>query len=308
MPSLILMAAWRNFGTAMIIFLAGLQTSRTTARGGRDRRRRRAGSGSATSPCRCCGPRCCSASVTTAIGYLQFFEEPFVMTKGGPLDSTISVSIYTYNQFGFGNYGFAAAMSYMLFVVIAVVTFIQFRVLRERHLRGADHGYRPFPLLATPVALPRAHGRPGRRRRAVRVDGARRFKPEGELRQSPPTWWPQTGSLDNYTQLFTQLELRQVLLQLASSWPSPSRSGTCCSARCSATPSPSSSSRASGRSSGSCSATLMIPGRRDFRAAVRPGHQRWAGRHAARAVPAVPGRPVRRVPDAPVHHRPAATS
>ena len=44
-------------------------------------------------------------SVTTIIGYLQFFEEPFVMTNGGPLDSTISMSLYTYKQFGFGNYG-----------------------------------------------------------------------------------------------------------------------------------------------------------------------------------------------------------
>ena len=34
------------------------------------------------------------------------------------------------------------------------------------------------------------------------------FKTEGELRQSPPTWWPQTASLDNYTQLFSRLELR----------------------------------------------------------------------------------------------------
>jgi multiple sugar transport system permease protein len=35
------------------------------------------------------------------------------------------------------------------------------------------------------------------------------FKSEGELRQVPPTWWPQTASLDNYTQLFTQLNFGQ---------------------------------------------------------------------------------------------------
>ena len=70
-------------------------------------------------------------SVTTSIGYLQFFEEPFVMTQGGPLDSTMSMSMYTYQQFGFGNYGYAAAMSYIIFVVIAIVTAIQFRLLRE---------------------------------------------------------------------------------------------------------------------------------------------------------------------------------
>jgi multiple sugar transport system permease protein len=70
-------------------------------------------------------------SVITMIGYLQFFEEPFVMTNGGPLDSTISMSMYTYKQFGFGNYGYAAALSYLIFVVIAVVTALQFRFLRE---------------------------------------------------------------------------------------------------------------------------------------------------------------------------------
>jgi multiple sugar transport system permease protein len=40
--------------------------------------------------------------------------------------------MYTYQQFGFGNYGLATAMSYLLFVVIAVITFIQFRLLREK--------------------------------------------------------------------------------------------------------------------------------------------------------------------------------
>ena len=71
-------------------------------------------------------------SVTTGIGYLQFFEEPLVMTQGGPLNSTLSVSMYTYQQFGFGNYGLATSMAYLLFVVIAVITFIQFRLLREK--------------------------------------------------------------------------------------------------------------------------------------------------------------------------------
>ena len=66
------------------------------------------GSGSATSRCRCCEPTLLFVSVTTSIGYLQFFEEPFVMTNGGPLNSTISMSMYTYKQFGFGNYGYAA--------------------------------------------------------------------------------------------------------------------------------------------------------------------------------------------------------
>ncbi len=51
--------------------------------------------------------------------------------QGGPLDSTISMSLYTYKQFGFGNYGYAAALGYIIFVAVAVITALQFRALRE---------------------------------------------------------------------------------------------------------------------------------------------------------------------------------
>jgi multiple sugar transport system permease protein len=132
MPSLILMATWRNFGTAMIIFLAGLQAvpaelhEAAAIDGANAWKRFRF----VTMPL--LRPTLLFVMVTTAIGYLQFFEEPFVMTKGGPLNSTISLSMYTYQQFGFGNYGLASAMSYIIFVVIAIVTALQFRLLRER--------------------------------------------------------------------------------------------------------------------------------------------------------------------------------
>ncbi|WP_083282861.1 carbohydrate ABC transporter permease [Humibacillus sp. DSM 29435] len=132
MPALIMMASWRNFGTGMIIFLAGLQgvpqslheAAAIDGAGVWQRFRH------VTLPL--LRPTLLFVSVTTAIGYLQFFEEPFVMTQGGPLNSTVSVSMYTYNQFGFGNYGLASAMSYLIFFVIAIVTAIQFRLLRER--------------------------------------------------------------------------------------------------------------------------------------------------------------------------------
>jgi len=132
MPSLILMAIWRNFGTGMIIFLAGLQAvpyslQEAAAIDGANTWQR---FWHITFPL--LRPTLLFVSVTTAIGYLQFFEEPFVMTQGGPLNSTVSMSMYTYNQFGYGNYGVATAMSYLIFVVIAAVTAIQFRLLREK--------------------------------------------------------------------------------------------------------------------------------------------------------------------------------
>ena len=132
MPAIIMMTAWRTFGTAMIIFLAGLQAvppelheAAAIDGAGVWRRFRHV-----TLPL--LRPTILFVMVTTSIGYLQIFEEPFVMTKGGPLNATMTVSYYTYNQFGYGNYGFAAAMSYLIFVVIAIVTAIQFRLLRER--------------------------------------------------------------------------------------------------------------------------------------------------------------------------------
>ena len=130
MPSLIAMASWRNFGTAMIIFLAGLQSvpvvlhEAASIDGASSWQRFR----HITVPL--LRPTILFVTVTTGIGYLQFFEEPFVMTNGGPLDSTVSMSMFTYRQFGFGNYGFASATSYVLFVIIVCLTAVQFRSLR----------------------------------------------------------------------------------------------------------------------------------------------------------------------------------
>jgi multiple sugar transport system permease protein len=75
-------------------------------------------------------------AVLTTAGYLQLFEEPFVMTGGGPLGSTRSVAMYVYEQgFKFLNLGYASAIAYALFVVIIVIAFIQFRLLRTEELR-----------------------------------------------------------------------------------------------------------------------------------------------------------------------------
>ena len=68
----------------------------------------------------------------TSIGYLQFFEEAFVMTKGGPLDSTRSVTFFTFDQFGYGNYAYASAAAYLLFLAIVLLTLLQFRLLRSK--------------------------------------------------------------------------------------------------------------------------------------------------------------------------------
>jgi multiple sugar transport system permease protein len=132
LPSLILMAVWRNIGTLMVIFLAGLQGvpkehHEAAMVDGANALQR---FGNITIPAM--RPTLLFAAVITGIGFLQFFEEPFVMTRGGPLDSTLSTAMFTYNQFGFGNYSFASAASYVLFLAIVALSLIQFRVLGKR--------------------------------------------------------------------------------------------------------------------------------------------------------------------------------
>jgi multiple sugar transport system permease protein len=132
LPSLIVMGAWRNLGYLMVIFLAGLQTvpremleaAEVDGAGTWQRFRH------VTVPI--LRPTLLFGAVITAIGYMNFFEEPLVMTRGGPLDSTRSVSLYVFDHFGFGNYGYAAAASYVLFVAVVALTVVLFRVLRSR--------------------------------------------------------------------------------------------------------------------------------------------------------------------------------
>ena len=131
LPTLIVMGAWRNLGFGMVIFLAGLQAipkelyEAATIDGARKWAQLRY----LTVPM--LRPTMLFVAVITTIGYVQFFEEPFVMTRGGPLDSTLSLAYHTYNQFGFGNYGYASAMGYVLFVVVVLLSIAWFRLLRN---------------------------------------------------------------------------------------------------------------------------------------------------------------------------------
>ncbi|MEI8081741.1 MAG: sugar ABC transporter permease [Actinomycetes bacterium] len=130
LPAVIIMAIWRNIGSLAVIFLAGLQAV--------DRQLYEAASVDGagfwgkfryvTIPSM--RPTLLFGAVITGVGYLQFFEEPFVMTQGGPLNRTLSVAYESYNQFGYGNYGYSAAIAYALFMVIVILTVIQFKVLK----------------------------------------------------------------------------------------------------------------------------------------------------------------------------------
>ena len=132
MPSIIAMAVWRNLGFAMVVFLAGLQAIPASLyeAASIDGAGRWQAFRFVTIPM--LRPTILFMTVITTIGYLQLFEEPFVMTDGGPLDKTLSVTMYMYQLgFKFFHQGYASALAYVLFVIVATIAFLQFKFLRS---------------------------------------------------------------------------------------------------------------------------------------------------------------------------------
>ncbi len=133
MPAIILMAVWKSFGYNMLIFIAGLQAIPeelydAAAIDGAGPFRRFF---NITLPM--LAPTLVFVTVITMIGYFQLFAEPYVMTQGGPLGSTRSVVLLMYEEgFRWWRMGFAAAIAFVLFIVILVATLLQFRLQRER--------------------------------------------------------------------------------------------------------------------------------------------------------------------------------
>jgi multiple sugar transport system permease protein len=123
MPSIILFAVWKGFGANMIIFIAALQAIPTdlyeAAR--LDGATRWQQFIFVTLPM--LRPTLLLVSVLTMAGYFQLFAEPYVMTQGGPLQSTVSVLYLMYEEgFRWWNLGTASAVAFLLFVLMAAVT------------------------------------------------------------------------------------------------------------------------------------------------------------------------------------------
>lgn len=73
-------------------------------------------------------------SITSTIGTLQLFDEVMNITEGGPADATLTLSLYIYNlTFRFmPNFGYAATVSYVIVVAVAILSMIQFYVARDK--------------------------------------------------------------------------------------------------------------------------------------------------------------------------------
>ena len=133
MPAIIVLAIWKNFGYNMIIFIAGLQNipasmyEAASIDGANAWQRFRR----ITLPL--LAPTTVFIAIITMIGYFQLFAEPYVMTQGGPLNSTLSIVLLMYQQgFRWWNMGYSAAIAFVLFACILVVSVIQTRLQRGR--------------------------------------------------------------------------------------------------------------------------------------------------------------------------------
>jgi multiple sugar transport system permease protein len=132
MPALILFAVWKNFGYAAVIFVAGLQNvpeelyeaARIDGAGPMRQFRH------VTLPE--LGPTFVFVGVITAIGFLQAFAEPYVLTpEGGPLNATLTIVMLMYREgFRWWNMGYAAAVAFVLFALVLLGTLAQ-RVVRR---------------------------------------------------------------------------------------------------------------------------------------------------------------------------------
>jgi multiple sugar transport system permease protein len=135
MPAIILFAVWKNFGYNMIILLAGLQNiPRELYEAARiDGASALARFRFVTLPM--LGPILAIVGILTVAGYFQLFAEPYVMTQGGPLQSTVSVLYFMYDEgFKWWNLGNASAVAFLLFLLIFAVTLVQMRVARRSEL------------------------------------------------------------------------------------------------------------------------------------------------------------------------------
>ncbi|MEK5379912.1 carbohydrate ABC transporter permease [Niallia sp. FSL W8-0635] len=130
--SLILVTTWRWTGYNMVILLAGLQNIPNSLY--------EAASIDGASTIKKffyitipqLKPVLLFTFVMSTIGSFQLFDEPYNLTNGGPNNATITITYYLYNQgFSFFNFGYASAIAYVIVLFIAVLSWIQFKVVRN---------------------------------------------------------------------------------------------------------------------------------------------------------------------------------
>jgi ABC-type sugar transport system permease subunit len=130
MPSIAIMATWKNVGIYIVLFLVGLQSIprdlyEAANLDGADARHQFF---RITLPM--LNPTIVVIVVLSTIGGFSLFIEPYVLTGGGPMQSTLSGMLYIYNQaFYFNHMGYAATLGFVFALIILIVVVIQRKVI-----------------------------------------------------------------------------------------------------------------------------------------------------------------------------------
>lgn len=136
MPSIAIMATWKNVGLYIVLFLVGLQSIPRDLYEVAD-------IDGATSIQKffkitlpMLNPTVVLVVVLSTIGGFSLFIEPYIMTGGGPMNSTLSAMLYIYNQaFYFNHMGYAATLGFFFASIILIVVILQRKFIeREIHL------------------------------------------------------------------------------------------------------------------------------------------------------------------------------
>ena len=133
MTALIIMGVWKSFGVNMVLFAAGLQgiPEHYYEAAELDGAGRASRFWHITIPL--LSPTTLFILVMSIIGSFQVFDIVYVLTSGGPLDSTRVLVFYLYQHaFKFFEMGYASSVAYVMFAMIFILTLVQMKYFQRR--------------------------------------------------------------------------------------------------------------------------------------------------------------------------------
>ena len=134
MVSIAVMATWKNVGLYIILFLVGLQTVPTQYYEAADLEGANHWQKFFKITLPMINPTIFMVVILSTIGGFSLFIEPYIMTGGGPLNSTVSAVLYIYKQgFFYYHMGYAATLGLFFALIILAVVVIQKKFIEKDH-------------------------------------------------------------------------------------------------------------------------------------------------------------------------------
>lgn len=135
MPSIAVMATWKNVGLYIVLFLVGLQTVPRHLYEAADLEGASHWYKFTRITLPMINPTIFLVVILSTIGGFSLFIEPYIMTGGGPMNSTLSAVLYIYNQgFFFYHMGYAATLAFFFAAIIFTVVLIQRKTIEQKSI------------------------------------------------------------------------------------------------------------------------------------------------------------------------------